>query len=45
MYSKGLLILDDNGVKNTADFKYLGADWKSYIFLHIPTGKKISFRR
>ncbi|MDQ0151172.1 hypothetical protein ACFO6R_13340 [Eubacterium multiforme] len=45
MYSKGLLILDDNGVKNTADFKYMYADWESYTFKHIPTGKKVSFRR
>lgn len=43
--SKIVLILEDNKIKNTADFEYMYADWESYTFKHIPTGKKISFRR
>ena len=43
--SKDDLILEENGVRNNADFKYLYATWESYVFLHLPSGKKISFRR
>ena len=43
--SKSILILEDNRVKNTADFEYLYSDWESHTFKHIPTGRKVSFRR
>ena len=43
--NRNVLILEDNGVKNTADFKYIKTDWESYTFKHIPTGKLVSFRR
>lgn len=45
MSNKFLSILDENGVRNTADFKYMYRDWESYTFMHIPTGRKVSFRR
>lgn len=45
MQNKFIVFLDEVGVKNNADFKYVRADWESYTFKHIPTGKLVSFRR
>lgn len=45
MFIKFLDVLEKNKIKNTADFKYVYKDWESYTFMHLPTGKKVSFRR
>lgn len=45
MFIKFLDVLEKNKIKNTADFKYVYKDWESCTFVHLPTGKKVSFRR